>query len=434
MVKNRHLDARLKRWFWAWHFWIGLVASPVLVVLAVTGAIYIFKSELEIWWYADQVAAETELMTPSGTSIAVQPVVDQVMESLGDQYSAYGMEIETGSGRAPAVLAMSDDGKHDLVRRHFDPADGRLMGEIPSNHFFDFVLDLHRRLMLGTIGRVLVELTTGWTIVVVLMGIVIWWPRSWKQASGVFWPRLRAKRYVQLRDLHSVGGVWAGILIVLISLTGLLFSIVWGSSFHATAFVTGQYDAALSPPQSVSSPDRDHLDADRILKIARKLEIPTGRMSVDFARTETDSIKITAGHKYGAQSTRLVILDRASGDVLSDHSLSSLPPMAVYTQIAYPLHIGTIGGLPTKILWLIASLILVALPFLGIAMWWTRRKPGASGAPNRPAINRPWWVTGAVIVLGISLPVVGISMIAITIIDSLIQRFRQRPIIPDSKG
>ena len=32
---------------WRWHFWAGLVAAPVLLVVAVTGAIYTFREEVD---------------------------------------------------------------------------------------------------------------------------------------------------------------------------------------------------------------------------------------------------------------------------------------------------------------------------------------------------------------------------------------------------
>ncbi|MBM3983397.1 MAG: PepSY domain-containing protein, partial [Planctomycetes bacterium] len=38
---------------WRWHFWAGLVACPVLLVVALTGALYTFREEIEDWLQAD---------------------------------------------------------------------------------------------------------------------------------------------------------------------------------------------------------------------------------------------------------------------------------------------------------------------------------------------------------------------------------------------
>jgi hypothetical protein len=85
----------------------------------------------------------------------------------------------------------------------------------------------------------------------------------------------------------------------------------------------------------------------------------------------------------------------------------------------------SIGGLPTKIIWLIASIILATLPILGIAMWLARRKTGTLGAPNRPDISCPWWVMAIVIALGVLLPTVGISILVVAILDLIYRTLRR---------
>src|SRR5258708_23496853 len=38
---------RLYRVVWRWHFYAGMIIAPTLIVVAATGALYIFKDELE---------------------------------------------------------------------------------------------------------------------------------------------------------------------------------------------------------------------------------------------------------------------------------------------------------------------------------------------------------------------------------------------------
>src|SRR3954452_23592755 len=42
---------RLYRIVWRWHFYAGMIIAPVLIVVAATGALYIFKDELEAVLY-----------------------------------------------------------------------------------------------------------------------------------------------------------------------------------------------------------------------------------------------------------------------------------------------------------------------------------------------------------------------------------------------
>ncbi|WP_341849638.1 PepSY domain-containing protein [Thermoflavimicrobium dichotomicum] len=52
---------------WRWHFYAGLIFAPFLVMLAVTGGIYLFKPQIESWLYKDmyQVQAEGKELAPS---------------------------------------------------------------------------------------------------------------------------------------------------------------------------------------------------------------------------------------------------------------------------------------------------------------------------------------------------------------------------------
>jgi len=402
------VDARLKRWFWVWHFWTGLIAGPILIVLAVTGAIYIFKSELELWWYEETTQADFDIET-----LRLQSLCDDAMTQAGDGYKPYGLEIETDTGRAPAFLLMADDGSYKIRRVYLDPNSQSVLGELPESNWFTITLAIHRRLMAGTLGRVLTELTTGWTIAITLMGLLLWWPRSWKKLRGVLVPRLRGKRYVTLRDLHSIGGALSAALVIVIAVTGLLFALVWGGVFQAVGFVSGQFDVVVSPPQSISDTGQPDLGIDQVLERARDLGVPTARMSIALAQSPTDPITIESGDAWGPSVTRIVHLDRASGEVLADQNLLSLPPMAIYTQWCYPLHVGSVGGMATKILWLIASIVLSVLPILGFAMWLVRRKSGTFGVPKQTEAAKPHWLILFIVAIGIALPTVGVSMLMV---------------------
>jgi uncharacterized iron-regulated membrane protein len=41
--------ARLYRTIWRWHFYAGLFVTPFVLLLAVTGSIYLFKPQIDRW-------------------------------------------------------------------------------------------------------------------------------------------------------------------------------------------------------------------------------------------------------------------------------------------------------------------------------------------------------------------------------------------------
>ena len=86
---------------------------------------------------------------------------------------------------------------------YVDPYRGRYLGSIETRGLFRHRAQAAPELFLGTTGRIVVELTTCWAIVLAATGIYLWWPRKANQVWGVWLPRLRRKPYVVLRDLHS---------------------------------------------------------------------------------------------------------------------------------------------------------------------------------------------------------------------------------------
>ncbi|MEM9588480.1 MAG: PepSY domain-containing protein, partial [Planctomycetota bacterium] len=289
------MDVKVKRLLWLWHFWAGLIATPVLLVMSITGGIYIFKDELESVCYSEVVGAGPNLLDQTNAGAVVDRAAAEAATTLGADWAPYGLEIETGRGRAPAFLAVSTDGSHRIRRLFFDPSTGKLRGEIPDGNFLEITLAIHRRLMAGTLGRILTELSTGWTILVSSLGLALWWPKKWRW-KGVVVPRLRGKRYVVLRDLHSIGGVMVVLPVLLIAITGLLYTFVWGQAFNLAGLVTGQYDVVFNPPASTSPSDTHAATGQEIIDAMLRSDVPTARVSVVFAAIPTDPIRIEAGH------------------------------------------------------------------------------------------------------------------------------------------
>ena len=87
---------------------------------------------------------------------------------------------------------------------------------------------LHRRLLAGKAGRILVEITTCWTIITVILGIALWWPKRMTRIPGNWLPRIGGSLKRQVRDWHAVTGAWFTLFALIFMVTGLFFSPVWG--------------------------------------------------------------------------------------------------------------------------------------------------------------------------------------------------------------
>ena len=86
----------------------------------------------------------------------------------------------------------------------------------------------------------------------------------------------------------------------------------------------------------------------------------------------------------GPSSQGVTVLDHATAEVVLHRTNSQSARARLWTAWNYPLHVGSILGMPSKMLWLAACLVLMALPFTGIWMWWQRRPAGQAGLPRSP--------------------------------------------------
>jgi uncharacterized iron-regulated membrane protein len=415
-TKQSGTNDRLYRIVWRWHFYAGMLIAPALIVVVATGALYIFKDELESVIYPGVTDVE-----PTAPRASYEQQMAAVREAMPTVNRTIFLQVFTNPRRATTMVVAGANAQYVYT----DPYRGHYLGAIEPGGFFDVVLKLHRSLFLGTTGRIIIELTTCWAIVLAATGIFLWWPRKATQLWGVWLPRLRQKPYVVLRDLHAVGGVYVAIIGIVIALTGMIYSNVWGRIFKYASQKTGAYDMFSKSMVCKSPPDAQDLPVDRIIEIAQQ-KMPGNNLTVWFPRIPNGVYLVTANNDRGPQVNEMLFIDRASGEILEDRYNSQTKIVYQLGSWNYPLHVGSIGGLPTKILWLVTCLILMTSPVTGIWMWWQRRPTGRLGLPNRVDARRPRWLVVTIAATSILLPALGISVVVLLAGELLMVRLRKQ--------
>ncbi|HQZ63829.1 MAG TPA: PepSY domain-containing protein [Planctomycetaceae bacterium] len=404
------------RVIWRWHFYAGMIIAPALIVVAATGAIYIFKDELEAVIYPGVTYVEP---TAERTSYEQQLAVVRAAVPAKDRIVL--LQVFTNPRRATSMVLNGGTPQYDYV----DPYRGHYLGAIDSqNGFFNTILKIHRTLFLGTTGRIVVELATCWSIVLAVTGIYLWWPHTLSQLWGVWLPRLRQKPYVVLRDLHTVSGVYVVIVAIVILLTGLTYTSVWGSVFQYAGQKTEAYDMFTKSMVCKSPLDAKDLPIDRIIEIAQK-RMPDNNLTVWFPRIPNGVYLVTANNDRGPQVNEMLFIDRSTGEILEDRCISQTKLIYQLGSWNYSLHVGSVWGLPTKVLWLVTCVILMTLPVTGIWMWWQRRPMGRLGLPRQVDATRPRWLVVTVTATSVLLPVVGLSVIVLLAGEQLAARLRK---------
>lgn len=167
--------ASLYRVIWRWHFLAGLLVLPFLVMMAVTGGAYLFKPELDhlIYRHLEDVPARAQTFAPAS---AVIERVERALNGRVIEFTPSG--APTGAARLLVRVAGGE------VRTAFaDPYDGHLTGSTSYGGVMQAVRKIHSLQRFGFWASCLIEITAGWTIVLVGTGIFMWWPRG--SAAGV---------------------------------------------------------------------------------------------------------------------------------------------------------------------------------------------------------------------------------------------------------
>ncbi|AKM32258.1 peptidase [Pandoraea faecigallinarum] len=214
------------RTLWRWHFYAGLFVMPWLMVLAVTGTIYVFQPQIESWLYRDRLA----VVASDAPRISQQALMERAAATLPAEARISSVEVNRDPARSAEFVFRLPGGERESV--YVNPYTGAVLGTLSVEHrLMAQVRALHRSLMLGKAGELLMELAGCWTLVMLVTGLALWWPRAGTAWANALRPRLQLRGRALLRNLHGVAGLWLAAGGLAFVLSGLPWSGSWGAQF-----------------------------------------------------------------------------------------------------------------------------------------------------------------------------------------------------------
>ncbi|WP_249276585.1 PepSY-associated TM helix domain-containing protein [Sphingomonas baiyangensis] len=410
----------LYRSVWRWHFYAGLLVLPFLGWLAITGGLYLYKNEIERLVYAQWIAVPAAGVLPASTLVA------NVREQTGATVTQI---IRPAATNESWRMTLSVDGERRTA--FVDPGTGRVLGTTAYGGVMATVRSLHSLVITGPIGNALIEITAGWTILLVATGAYLWWPRGRSPALGL---RGRPAARLFWRDLHASTGIVAGAVILFLAVTGMPWSGIWGQALgrvvaarelgRPAAPVPNDHHglgwslAHAAPPASESAGD---IGVDRALRIATQRGIGAPWML---------SLPATPGAPYlvspvarQAQDARALYLDAGDGRVLQDASYREFGAGAQAIEWGIATHEGRQYGEINRLVMLAGCLAILALVVSAPAMWWKRRPTRGLGAPPAPP-HRSRGLVALMCAAGAVFPLTGLTMLIALAVERLARWWR----------
>ncbi len=433
---------------WRWHFYAALWTAPLLIVLTLTGAIYLFDREFDGWWNRD-----IQTVAAGATSLPLAKQEAVVRNAFpGGEISRVRLPREVDEASVWNVRTAQGEVR-DV---YLDPYRGRITGTAdPSVQPMNVVRDLHGTLLGGEIGSHIVELVACWTLVMMATGIWLWWPRKWK-AKGVFVPRLATSGRRFWRDLHAIPSIFNAVFVILLVLTGLPWSAFWGPQFakmgEVIPFVAASPNFRAPPKADAAAEDggaHDPHAAHKAMAAADpdSAKIPwtikhihqphgSGPGAVGISDIEALLPKLERSQFGGgvrifypkgkdgvfmisyvpdkAEGQRTIYVDPGSGRIIGNIGWANYSPTAKAVEWGVMTHMGRQYGLPNQIANLAVCLILVASIAAGLTLWWKRRPKGELGDPQLKAGDRmPGGMKVLIAALAILFPLVGVTMLPV---------------------
>jgi len=354
------------------HLWLGLASGFVVFILGLTGATYAFRDEITELVYKDRLYVDV----PAGASrLPLSKLLPVAEQAMGEGRKISRGELSQIPGRTYMFRAMKLDkeafGYWNYYKYYYkvylDPYTGKVVfKENAKQEFFTVVLAMHMNLLLGNnVGHFVVRWSVVCFVILLLSGMVLWWPKNWKpkQMKKSFQVKWKAKFKRLNYDLHNVFGFYSFLILMIIALTGLMWS------FDLT---TEKKAKVLSDSTQLMK----KMPADLILGQALKASPETSYFLYNFPSTKSGTVNVSAYrdemHLYDRVSYRF---DRYSGALLQKgEPFNRLTVGAKLIAMNFDLHTGSVLGLAGKLMAFFAGLIAAALPVTGFLIWWKRGK------------------------------------------------------------
>lgn len=452
--------ALLHRLFWRLHFWSGLLTAPVVLFAALTGVLYIFTPQIEGWKHADldksdrlapamaldlQVQA-AHMAFPDKTVRTIVPAyaqgsttqvllgepgmrrsnrlagpqTDAVQQHASHEQHQHQPESSAGKVTKPG------HGDHDAVGRNLivyvNPGTAQVQGSIPeAARFRNWSRRLHSTMLQGDGWRWVIELGASWMLLMMVTGIYLWWPRGKAGWAGVLvWRRSGGSR-VNWRYWHGMFSVVTGIFTLTILLTGLTWSKYAGENFRALQNATAQNSPRVPRDLQSVMPANGHPPLSMQSIYARAMQqVPDIQIQLTPPKGEQGVWRIENYDRSQPDKRFQLVMDAYSGATLYKSGWEQMPGLSRATAVGIPFHRGEFGWW-NKALLLLVGLSVIFSVVSGYVMWLKRRKATSLSAPGievRHVRAIPWWMWLTMAALGIALPVLGVSLLLLVLMET----------------
>lgn len=368
------------------HLWLGLASGLIVFVLGVSGCILTFEEEIR--WISNSFWEERTVERQDKSTLSPGTLFHRAQEQLPAGGTSLVIYAKS-TANTPVQLwhfvpGKNSDAQSEWIAYALNPYTGQILDKEDWNEsFWGWMFRLHTSLLLPhEVGEPLVGYATLIFVILLITGLILWFPKHKKAYRRAFTLRFGVNPKRLNYDLHNVLGFYMSWIAVFIAISGLIFSFEWFKNSFIYVVGGGEelhFERLRSTPiedwKEFSFVKQESIIDKAIthaLSHYEHYDWYTVNYPFDSAATIFVNVRTKEGTDYDRKEG--YTYDRYTGELLSTTLWAdqSVGERIIYLNRA--IHLGQIGGLPTKILAFLASLIASSLPITGFYIWWSRKR------------------------------------------------------------
>jgi sulfite reductase (NADPH) flavoprotein alpha-component len=386
-----------KRVLFQLHWFLGITAGTVLMIMGVTGATLAFQDEI-LQGMNPSLQQVVQRHEAGEHALSLTRIVARVGE--GETRPLQRLRVDA-TGARPSVARYEGGPRH---WRYFDPYTGQRLAALKGESFFAFVENLHRRLAAGDAGRAITGVCAITLVFFCLSGLYMRWPRRWRSLRTWVAVEWRRDGRSFLWSLHSVVGTWVMVIYLMIALTGLWWSYGGYRTAVATLLGGAPERAAGAPKQRFGTLDLDRLEAG-VSRAVPGLDRGYLDLRLPGKPGQSASARVQVGDGPHDRAYDSLELDPATGAVLSQETYADMPAGRKVLASVFALHSGSFFGLPGRVIVMVSAAGMSLFFVTGWMLYLDRRRKNREARASRLQLKptahpdlgdtRPWLIAFA---------------------------------------
>ncbi len=362
-----------RKWLFQVHLWLGLILGPIVGIVGLTGAIVVFRYELN-----RVTTPGTAYVEPLGQRLPIDDLAARVQAARpGDTLTQAGWG-EVGPGNAWNFRSLSPAGHriHTFINQYTGEITGM---DDYHDKWMQWFFDLHAYLLAGDTGEFLDGFIGLATVILSVTGLVVWWPGTahwlfgFRYLWGAGWKR-------QNYDVHKVVGFYSSLALAFVAFTGAYFA--FPLVYQRGAEVLTGTTVTVEPPRASTLWSERRVTMEDFIRAAEKAQ--PGARAVQFGIPQKNGDPVVVRTKEPRDWHRIglnyVYFEPGDARLLRNDRFSEVTVGTRAILFVYPFHFGRFGGRwgsPAMFYGVMAVYVVIGIaPFVlmvtGCLMYWNR--------------------------------------------------------------